>query len=362
MTALNRTTLFTRLYKALKKHYGPPAPQPPRPLLEQVLFACCLENAPFAKAQQAYQALVESYFDWNEVRVSTVRELAETLHMLPEPEAAASHVKRLLQAVFESTYSFDLEGWRKLTLGEAQKKLREVNGVTPFAVAVTTQAVLGGHAIGVDRATWDLLGLLDLVGEKERAAGTVPGLERAIAKNKGPEFFWLLHECAADLLLENPPQRLIKVLGDVVPDARQRLDRYYAARRAAAQPAAQAPSEATSGGGQQAPAAAPSAAAPSTPDATLSTPGGQAATAAAPADASKASPSKARPARTGSAGAAARPDAQQPAADRPSAKPPRETARRKPPADKARALPPRAGQRKAVKKKAAPPPAKRKPR
>jgi endonuclease-3 len=312
MAALNRTTLFTRLFKALKKHYEAPQPPPARPLLEQLLFACCLENASFEKAQQAYQALVDSYFDWNEVRVSTVRELAESMHMLPDPPTAANHVKRLLQAVFESTYSFDLEAWRKLTVGEAQKKLREINGVTPFAVAVATQAVLGGHAIGVDRTTWDLFSLLGLAGERERAAGTVPGLERAIPKNKGQEFFALLHECAAELLHESATPRLLKVVTDVVPDAKTRLEQYFESRRAAAA-GAEHPSEPASVTDQHAPAAPTPVTQPRHAPATQAA---VSAPASSPRDESKPA-AKARPAKTESPPApAARSEPEKPAAEK----------------------------------------------
>lgn len=372
MAALNRTTLFTRLYKALKKHYPAPEPLPQRPLLEQLLFACCLENAPISKAQQAYQALVDSFFDWNEVRVSTVRELAETMHMLPEPAAAAAHIKRLLQTVFEATYSFDLESWRKLTLGEAQKKLREVNGVTPFAVAVATQAVLGGHAIGVDRTTWDLFTLLDLAGEKERTAGTVPGLERAIPKNKGQQFFLLLHECASDLLLDSPPPRLLKALGDVVSDARQRLEAFYAQRRAAAEAAAASASAVADGTSQPPPGpSSEKQPAPAAAEATSPTP------APTPQEPGKQSTGKSKPGKPETTGTAAtrteaerptaKPEPEQAPISTPAAKVPGETARRKPPAKKERPRAPRTGtaerERKTAKKKAASSSsAKRKPR
>lgn len=372
MAALNRTTLFTRLYKALKKHYAVPEPLPQRPLLEQLLFACCLENAPFNKAQQAYQALVDSYFDWNEVRVSTVRELAETMHMLPEPAAAATHIKRLLQTVFEATYSFDLEPLRKLTLGEAQKKLREVNGVTPFVVAVATQGALGGHAIGVDRATWELFALLNLASEKERTAGTVPGLERAIPKNKGQEFFSLLHECAADLLLEGPPPRLLKALGDILPDARQRLEKFYAARHAPAEAAGERVSPVTDGAGQPMPHPLPEKPpAPVAAEATVP-PQVQASNEAGKQPSAKARSGKPETPGTSTAPSeaerpAAKPEPQQAPTKRPAAKVPGEASRRKPPAKKERPVAPRTGtvehERKAAKKNAASSsPTKRKPR
>ena len=63
----------------LKKHYKPVPPPADRPLLEQLLYACCLENTRYEPAEQAFTALAKGFFDWNEVRVSTVKELAEVM-------------------------------------------------------------------------------------------------------------------------------------------------------------------------------------------------------------------------------------------------------------------------------------------
>ena len=123
MAAPNRTAQLTKLHKTLKKLHQPILPNLKMSLMEQVLFACCLEDATPAAASKAFATLSEQYFDWNEVRVSTVTELSETVAMLPEPVAAASRVKRVLQSVFESAYSFDLEPLKKQNIGVAQKRL-----------------------------------------------------------------------------------------------------------------------------------------------------------------------------------------------------------------------------------------------
>ncbi len=85
------------------------APDSGRSVLEHLLFGCLLENAPYTAAEEAFAALQHTFFDWNEIRVSSVRELAEVIAGLPEPSSAAHHVKRTLQSTFEATYSFDLE-------------------------------------------------------------------------------------------------------------------------------------------------------------------------------------------------------------------------------------------------------------
>ena len=101
-----RGQLIPKLAKALKASFKPVAVNTSRPLLEQVLIACCMENAPADVAEKALTKLVESAFDLNEIRVTTVAELAEALAELPDPAHAALSLRRVLQSVFESTYNF----------------------------------------------------------------------------------------------------------------------------------------------------------------------------------------------------------------------------------------------------------------
>src|SRR5438309_6427405 len=79
MATPNRTSLITKIHKVLKKRYQPQVVRGEQPLLESLLFACCLENTPYQTAAQVYGTVKSSFFDWNEVRVSTVKELSEVM-------------------------------------------------------------------------------------------------------------------------------------------------------------------------------------------------------------------------------------------------------------------------------------------
>ena len=59
MATSNRSTQFTKIHKVLKKHYTPVAPGPERPVLEHLLFACCLEDARYDQAERVYRDLGE---------------------------------------------------------------------------------------------------------------------------------------------------------------------------------------------------------------------------------------------------------------------------------------------------------------
>src|SRR5436853_6628508 len=119
----NRASAIAKLYKVLKKHYKPIAPPSDRTALEHLLYACLLENARHEAADEAFAKLKELYFDWNEVRVTTVTELAEGMAGIPDASGAAQRVKKALQSIFEANYSFDIEPLKKQNLGKAEKDL-----------------------------------------------------------------------------------------------------------------------------------------------------------------------------------------------------------------------------------------------
>jgi endonuclease-3 len=223
MASINRSAVITKLHKVLKRHFQPPPPPPARTLFENLLYAACLENAPYAAAEAAFQAVATALFDWNEVRVSTVKELSEIMKAHPDAASAANRLRRSLQALFEANYSFDLEPMKKLNLGQAVQKLSSYDGVTPFAVAYVTQFSLGGHSIPLDSGAMGALAVVGLVDVKDTPKDGCAGLERAIPKNKGIEFGSLLHLLAVEFHTNPFSTNLHKILLEVDPEAKGRL-------------------------------------------------------------------------------------------------------------------------------------------
>ncbi|HEY1599628.1 MAG TPA: hypothetical protein VGG64_08505 [Pirellulales bacterium] len=226
MANLNRSALLAKLHKVLRKYYKPVHP-PERPVLEQLLFACCLENSRYEPAEEVFASVSTAFFDWNEVRVSTVKELAEGMRGLSDPTAAAASLKQTLQSAFEGTYSFDLETLKKQNLGQAIQRLAKFNGTTPFTVGYVTQAALGGHAIPLDRGALEVLHIIGAATDAEMKAAEVSGLERAIPKNKGVEFGSLLHQLGAELVASPLSPAVHKILLEIAPDAKDRLPKRH---------------------------------------------------------------------------------------------------------------------------------------
>jgi endonuclease III len=250
MTAVSRTVQFAKVHKILKKHYKPVASNPGRTVMEQLIFACCLEDARYEAAEEGFAALVHTFFDLNEVRVTSISELSEVMACLPDSRLAANRIKRVLHAIFEAQFNFDLEDKRKKNIGPTIKWLEGLDGVSRFAAAYVVQAALGGHSIPIDTGTMSVLRLLDLVTDKDAQSGEVPGLERAIAKSKGVEFGSLLHQFGADFSA-NPYSPAIRgILLEIDPGVQSRLPKRrvesQARKRAAEQPETQPASRAKS--------------------------------------------------------------------------------------------------------------------
>ena len=219
----NRAALLTKTHKVLKKHYKPVSPPADRPVLQHLLYAACLENAKHQDVDEVMAKLEQNYFDWNEVRVTTVSELSEAMCVLPDSHAAANRLKKTLHSVFESYYAFDLEPLKKQNLGAAVKEIEKLNGVTPFMVAYVTQNALGGHAIPVNQGAFQAFYVLGVITQADIEKGRVPGLERAIPKSKGCEFGSLLHQLGVDFAANPFSTRLRSILLEITPDAKERL-------------------------------------------------------------------------------------------------------------------------------------------
>ncbi|MBC8355886.1 MAG: hypothetical protein H8E66_28245 [Planctomycetes bacterium] len=223
MSASNRANILTKTAKILKKQYKPSVPPSDRSVLEHLLYACCLEDAKHDVTDDVFAKLQESYYDWNEVRVTTIAELSEVMAPLPAPTKAASRLKRALQGVFEKYYSFDIDILRKGNLGKAVKEFESINGITPFGISYVTQNALSGHSIPVNAGVFKLFLILDVITEAEAAKRRIPGLERTIPKSKAVEFGSLLHQLSVDFVASPFSPKNRAVILDIDPSAKERL-------------------------------------------------------------------------------------------------------------------------------------------
>lgn len=160
-----------------------------RGVLEQFLYGLLRQGATTDQADTAFQTMRTRFFDWNEVRVSSYREIEEAIDPLPGAEKKAHLILLFLQEVFEIYVSFDLQKLEKEGLKNAQKKLARFKASDDFVLSWMAQRCLGGHAIPLDEVTLRCVQRLGLVEESRHDLESIRGsLEHQIPKAKGIAF------------------------------------------------------------------------------------------------------------------------------------------------------------------------------
>ena len=223
MTNAERAAVLKRMVTVLKKNFKVERPDANRTPIEQLIYAICLENASFSAADDVYNALTHNYFDWNEVRVSSSRELAETMKNLPEPAQTGLRLKRILHYIFDQKYSFEIDEIKRMSVKTFNEYVAKMENVTPFNSAYVMMTVMGRHAIPVSSGEFEVLDILGLIDDKDREKNSVSWLERVIEKKKANEFFSLLHQLAA-LYVKNPfGRKVMEILTAIVPACKDRI-------------------------------------------------------------------------------------------------------------------------------------------
>jgi len=176
------------------------------PVLEQFIYGLCREGNTRERADQAYNFLRERFFDWNEVRVSSVREIEEVFSDLPDAEQRAQRLIAFLQEVFETTFSFDLESLRKKGLKQAAKHLARYQSANDYIVAWVTQYSLGGHAIPLDGPSVRVARRIGLIEEDNENVENIRGtLEHLVPKSRGSHFSEAMSLIADEFCFELEP-------------------------------------------------------------------------------------------------------------------------------------------------------------
>jgi endonuclease III len=211
MVAPNKQRALTKLMTLLSKSFTPP-PLKELSVIEHLLFGAVQESISYSRAVEVYASLMSQFHDLNEMRVSHVNEIADALDKdLPDRELKAKRLLQILNFVFETTYSYDLEQMKKKPLKQAQKQLSKIQGTTPFVVNAVVQRCLGGHALPIDASMQGVLRLIEIAEDGETDDQIQATLEHLVPKAKGLSFCLQLSELAGE-----SPKKQKAILKDLI--------------------------------------------------------------------------------------------------------------------------------------------------
>lgn len=191
-------TTCRELLAALDKFYGKSQQELPQQMLESMLLIICLEDDSWDTAKAAYSRLLDSYFDLNEIRVSSTAELAHTLSGLHDAEWKGLRIRAILRNVFESSYSFDFEKLRRQTPDLTLKTLKKITELSPFVREFTLQELLGTHSVALDNSMLKAAQWLGLVPAATSLPDAMELLKTAVRKSDASNFCRQLRQLATD--------------------------------------------------------------------------------------------------------------------------------------------------------------------
>ena len=232
--------LLTQVYAVLKKKIpASPEPETPHPILEEVLYAILREGVPNSEADAAFLKIKTGFVDLNEMRVSSVQEVADAIEGLADAGNKAERIVKFLQEHFERTYTFALDDLEKKGLKQAAKQLARYkdHGVSDFVVAWVMQRSLEGHAIPLDEPTIRVLRRLGAIDEEiEELEATRATLEHYIPKSTGIDFTDRIIQLATAICLPVNPRCPECPLLPICPTGQARVKAMKAPKQAKAKP------------------------------------------------------------------------------------------------------------------------------
>ena len=233
---MTKQQLLTQVYTVLKKKIPASGePETPHPILEEVLYAILREGVTNADADAAFLKIKTGFVDLNEMRVSSVQEVADAIADLGLADAGnkAERIVKFLQEHFERTYSFALDELEKKGLKQASKQLARYkdHGVSDFVVAWVMQRSLEGHAIPLDEPTIRVLQRLGAIDtEIDDLEATRASLEHYIPKATGIDFTDRIIQLATTICLPENPHCAECPLLSICPTGQERIKAGKAAK------------------------------------------------------------------------------------------------------------------------------------
>lgn len=128
MKLADRVKSITRhVVSSYKK--GPGFKDYPREILDLVIFHKIHFYMAENEALQAYRRLKSNFVDWNEVRISSIREIQEILGNSADSLEVAIFIKGLLEFLHQQRHSVDLEFLAEQNISEIRRFLKQIKGM-----------------------------------------------------------------------------------------------------------------------------------------------------------------------------------------------------------------------------------------
>lgn len=201
-----KTRSVKRHLRALEKKHRVGIPPDPMPLLEKLILHLLLQEAPQTNAARALRRLREVFVDWNDLRVSSIREIATVLEECRVGVEVAYILKEVLGQIFVHGHATTLD---HVATGEPDQARRFIGKLKalPSWAGTYIQTVAGhGTAVPLDPHTSRICQRLGLFGRKSSVQTRVQTLKSIVSEGDVLRFHHLLVEHGKKTCREENPR------------------------------------------------------------------------------------------------------------------------------------------------------------
>jgi endonuclease III len=159
-----------------------------RSVLDELIFNVLVQGSSKDRALEAFNALKEEYYDWNEARVTKPASIAEIIKGVGLESLKATRLVKILQGIFEDRSEVDLEFLQEMTIPAIRNYLGGMEGIGESSIDTVLTFSLGKSFFPLNKAAvrfGQRFGLISSLKEGRRLKGL---LEGAVPQDKMPAF------------------------------------------------------------------------------------------------------------------------------------------------------------------------------
>lgn len=229
MPSRSRRASAAAVYKALRKKFGARSAYAKKDPLDHVMFNILLSGASLDKAERAFSAIKSSYVDWNEVRVTSVRELSSLLESKRCAPKKAEFIKAFLQRLYLDNHSLSVQPIQKMSTKRAREYVGETTGLPPEQVATILLEIFDMPVSPIPNVVkWTLI-RLGLIKSNATPTQAQEAFLSVASKGKTATAYRVLHILARDYCRQEGQLCLICPVKKHCPTGRNRVKERRAA-------------------------------------------------------------------------------------------------------------------------------------
>lgn len=207
----------------LRKRYGPVKLGPPLPPLDELIATILSQNTSDRNSDAAFEELRRAFPDWDAVRTTSVRRVAEAIRCGGLADLKAPRIQAVLQKVYEQRGELSLDFLRDLPADDAMAYLRGFAGVGPKTAACVLLFACRKPVLPVDTHVHRVSRRLGLIGPRTGAGPAHEILAKQVPADKVLEFHIQLIRHSRSVCVARTPRCRQCVLLAGCPEGQRQL-------------------------------------------------------------------------------------------------------------------------------------------